>query len=112
MARKRSLKFHVAWPNAAMFWIVEPKLALPLGKVSVETPGAVEHGNSPGEIAGSVVAVQTEVSLAELYEGQPHAGDVDVFLKAAGFELWDVIPGFRDPATMRLLQYDAIYVRG
>jgi FkbM family methyltransferase len=81
-------------------------------KIDVQGGEMMVLGGAPESLRGSVVAVQTEVSLAELYEGQPHAGDVDVFLKAAGFELWDVIPGFRDPATMRLLQYDAIYVRG
>jgi hypothetical protein len=32
-------------------------------------------------------------------------------LAAKGFELWDLEPAFRDPATGRLLQIDSIFTR-
>jgi hypothetical protein len=41
-----------------MFLNDEPKVAVPVGVVIVETPGAVEHGVSPGATAGSVEAEQ------------------------------------------------------
>jgi hypothetical protein len=32
-------------------------------------------------------------------------------LSALGFQLWHVWPGFQDPATTRLLQFDAVLMR-
>jgi hypothetical protein len=32
-------------------------------------------------------------------------------MTAKGFDLWDLEPSFRDPATGRLLQVDAIFTR-
>lgn len=38
----------------------------------------------------SLVAVETEVEFQELYHKQPLFNDVDAFMKARGFELWDL----------------------
>ncbi|HEU4562159.1 MAG TPA: FkbM family methyltransferase [Longimicrobium sp.] len=59
----------------------------------------------------AVVGVQLEMSLARLYEGQMDAAALDALLRSFGFECWDIIPGFRDPRTLRMLQYDGIYFR-
>ncbi len=56
-------------------------------------------------------AVQTEVSLVELYDGQPLMLDVCNFLKRYNFSLRHIIPGFRDPISGRLLQLDGIFVK-
>lgn len=56
-------------------------------------------------------AVQLELSLAPLYEGQELW---EYFLReftAQGFQLWTVLPGFVEAATGRTLQIDAIFVR-
>jgi FkbM family methyltransferase len=62
-------------------------------------------------LRGPIKAVQLEMSLTRLYEGQSLSDDLDQHLRALGFELWDIIPGFRNSKTLRLLQYDGIYVR-
>jgi FkbM family methyltransferase len=59
----------------------------------------------------AVLGVQLEMSLAPLYECQSDAGALDAFLRSRGFECWDLIPVFRHPGTLRLLQYDAIYFK-
>lgn len=58
-----------------------------------------------------VDGIKIELSLALLYEGQQLAPTLDAFLRSAGFECWDIVPGFRNRRTGRLLQYDGIYFR-
>ncbi len=62
-------------------------------------------------LSTSIVGVQLEMSLAVLYGDQPSAHELDTTLRALGFECWDILPGFRDPNTLRMLQYDGIYFR-
>ena len=56
-------------------------------------------------------AVQTELSLVELYAGQPLMLDVCNHLKQYNFSLRDVIPGLKDAASGRLLQLDGIFIK-
>jgi FkbM family methyltransferase len=56
------------------------------------------------KVAGLVV----ELSLTELYEGQTLALDVLAPLVAQGFELVDIATAYRDPASFRLHQIDAV----
>lgn len=58
-----------------------------------------------------VQVVQCELSVAPLYDGQ--AGYLDIFrlLDARGFALIDIEPGFRQPSSGRLLQFDGIFMR-
>ncbi len=53
--------------------------------------------------------VVLEQSIAGLYEGQPRYFVLDELLRSAGFRLIDLEPGFRDPATGELLEFDAVY---
>jgi hypothetical protein len=55
--------------------------------------------------------VRTELSLTPLYDGQALLADIVRYLEDAGLELWYVEPGFRDPATRRLLQLDGTFFR-
>jgi len=55
--------------------------------------------------------VQIELCLVELYDGQPAMLDVCNFLKGRGFTLRYIVPGFKDPSTGRLLQFDGIFCR-
>lgn len=57
------------------------------------------------------VGVRTELSLTPLYDGQALLAEVVRYLEDAGLELWYVEPGFRDPATRRLLQLDGTFFR-
>jgi len=56
-------------------------------------------------------AVITEMSLVPLYEGQVLARGLWDILESHGFEPWSLEPGFRDPATGRMLQIDGTFVR-
>jgi FkbM family methyltransferase len=56
-------------------------------------------------------AIQLEMSLLPLYQGETLMPQMSAALNAMGFELWDLEPSFRDPATGRLLQIDAIFTR-
>lgn len=57
------------------------------------------------------VGVRTELSLTPLYGGQALLPDIVTLLAGLGLELWFIEPGFRDPATRRLLQLDGTFFR-
>ena len=59
-----------------------------------------------------VAAIQTELSLVPLYEGQPLIHDMIELLRRRGYELVDVQPAFIDPQSGRLLQLDGFFARG
>ena len=63
------------------------------------------------EIIQYIEFIQIEMSLVQVYSGQYLYSDVDLFLRSYGFFLWKVLPGFSDPQTGQLLQFDGIYVR-
>lgn len=58
-----------------------------------------------------VAALEIEMSLSALYEGQPLMHEVLEVLRAEGFELIDIEPAYRDPGTGRVLQVDGIALR-
>ena len=55
--------------------------------------------------------VQLELSLLPLYEGQKVHTDIIDYMDDCGFILFDILPGFRDPNSFRLQQYDGIFVK-
>ncbi|MCW5635507.1 MAG: FkbM family methyltransferase [Rubrivivax sp.] len=59
-----------------------------------------------------IAGVQLELSLTRLYEGQVLYVEMIQWLRERGFELWNVIPGFIDPASARMLQFDGVFFRG
>lgn len=60
------------------------------------------------ELAG----VQLELSVTPLYDGQVLYHELIGWLQSRGFELWNVIPGFVDRASGRMLQFDGVFFRG
>jgi FkbM family methyltransferase len=58
-----------------------------------------------------VAAIQMEISLVPLYEQTPTLLQTLGAMKDLGYELFQVIPGFRDGVTGQLLQLDGIFVR-
>lgn len=56
-------------------------------------------------------AILTEMSLAPLYEGQVMWRELCDQIMSYGFDLFDIQPGFADPATGRLLQVDGLFAR-
>jgi FkbM family methyltransferase len=63
------------------------------------------------QILANTVTLQLEMSLLPLYEGETLMPQMQANLAAQGFDLWDLEPSFRDPATGRLLQVDGIFTR-
>jgi FkbM family methyltransferase len=57
------------------------------------------------------VAIQLELSLLPLYEDAPTFLELIAFVQSSGFELFSIVPGFRDPHSGRLLQVDGFFVR-
>jgi FkbM family methyltransferase len=62
-------------------------------------------------ILRTALALQLEMSLLPLYQGEVLMPEMYQFLREKHFELWDLQPGFRDPTTGRLLQVDAVFTR-
>jgi FkbM family methyltransferase len=58
-----------------------------------------------------VVLVEAELSLAELYGGQPLYREVIDHLDARGFDLVGLDPHYSDPRTGYLLQMDGLFAR-
>lgn len=56
-------------------------------------------------------AIQLEMSLVPLYEGESMFIDQVLAMKSRGYALWQVEPGFMDNRTGRLLQVDGTFVR-
>lgn len=56
--------------------------------------------------------LQVEMSLVPLYEGQVLFSLMDERIRAAGFELWGMDPVLTDARVGRVLQFDALYMRG
>lgn len=63
-------------------------------------------------ILGSVSAIEIECSIKELYLGQPLIADVLNRLDQEGFRLEQLEPGFHDPTSGAILQFDGVFVRG
>jgi FkbM family methyltransferase len=60
---------------------------------------------------GGVVAVEIEVSLVQLYAGQPLFPDVNAFMQKRGYRVLRVEPEFEDPNTGFVLQLNVTYGR-
>lgn len=71
--------------------------------------GEVIKGAS--KVLARAVGIQTELSIARLYDGQPDYLDILKGLTEMGFEPWSIEPGFADPQNHRLLQIDATFFR-
>lgn len=57
------------------------------------------------------VAVQSEMSLRPLYDGQTDYLELCAHLRTQGFVLCHILPGFTDPASGALLQVDGLFIR-
>jgi FkbM family methyltransferase len=62
-------------------------------------------------ILESVRAVQLELSLVPLYDGQASWETLAGMMKALGFDVWAFWPVFHDERTGQTLQVDAIFIR-
>ena len=62
-------------------------------------------------LSGNIRTIQVELSLVKLYERQPLMLEVCNFLNELEFTLTHIIPGFRDPSSGKLLQFDGIFCK-
>jgi FkbM family methyltransferase len=80
--------------------------------IKIDTQGyEMEVLRGAEELLTDATGVQVEVSIAPLYTGQPDCFELLNFIRGAGFELWTITPGFREPQSGRLLQMDAVFFR-
>jgi FkbM family methyltransferase len=63
------------------------------------------------QLLNYTLAVQLEMSLLPLYQGETIMPQMHAAMTTKGFDLWDLEPSFRDPKTGRLLQIDAIFLQ-
>jgi FkbM family methyltransferase len=63
------------------------------------------------ELLPRIAAVQLELSLTQLYVGAPSFVEMVSLLEQLGFELFGIVPGFKNKRTGRLLQVDGFFVR-
>ena len=82
----------------------------PFAKLDVQGSEAAVLDGAAG-ILDRLVGVQVELSLVPLYDGAATAAEVTDRVEAMGMKLVGLEPGFVDPATGELLQYDAIFMR-
>jgi hypothetical protein len=91
-----------------------PALLPPAGQllIKVDTQGyELQVLQGATDLLPRTVAIQLELSLLPLYEGAPTFTELIAFVQSIGFELFSIIPGFRDPRSGRLLQADGFFVR-
>lgn len=63
-----------------------------------------------GASLGRLSAIQLELSLTPLYEGEPPAEEVIGWLRTRGFEPAWLYPAFWEPKTRRWLQADVVFL--
>jgi FkbM family methyltransferase len=61
----------------------------------------------PANISG----IYIEVSVVPLYDGQALAPEILDYLHGQGFEMWYITPGYVDPRSGQMLQYDVLLAR-
>ena len=79
--------------------------------LKVDTQG-FEHEVMLGslESISRIKLIQLELSLVPLYEGQKLYDYFVDFLEQFGFVLWKIEPGFTNPSSGQLLQFDATFL--
>jgi FkbM family methyltransferase len=67
--------------------------------------------NGATEVLARAQGLQLELSFVPLYSGQRLFDGLTETLRALGFAIWAVWPGFCDPRSGRMLQVDAVLFR-
>jgi FkbM family methyltransferase len=88
--------------------------------IKIDTQGTeLDILKGAGRLLNSTIAVECEVEFVELYEGQPLFGEVDAFLRSAGFALrglrrtcWrNRAESYLNAAGGQLIHGDALWLR-
>lgn len=91
-------------------WIAKTPANRPF--IKIDTQGyEMEVLKGAEQMLRNASGIKVEVSIAPLYDGQPDYLRLLEFIRAAGFLLWSIDPGFSDPKAGRLLQFDAVFFR-
>lgn len=81
--------------------------------LKVDVQGFERQVLAGGELSlAKITAVQLEVSLVELYQGEMLLQEMLAYMQDRGFHPVLVIPGFANEATGELLQMDVVFHRG
>ena len=87
---------------------VDPRKTL----LKVDTQGyEAQVLDGAGAMLGEFAAVQLELSMVPLYDGQQLFEDLLPRMEKAGFGIFALDGGFSDPRTGRMLQCDGFFVR-
>lgn len=91
-----------------------PELRLEGTKVllKVDTQG-YEHSVLEGasEVLDRIVALQLELSIHPIYDGQPSFVEMLNYVRSRGFLIAGMQPGWNDPNTGELLEFDGLFIR-
>jgi FkbM family methyltransferase len=80
--------------------------------IKIDTQGYEKQVvNGSDEVLDRIRAVYIELSLTPLYENQDLWQYFVDRLEKRGFNIWNIQPGFSDPASGRTLQVDVVFVR-
>jgi hypothetical protein len=80
--------------------------------LKVDTQGYEDRVlDGAAELLGRSKGLQLELSFVPLYEGQKLFYALVERLRALGFSIWAIWPGFYEPRSGRTLQVDATFFR-
>ncbi len=80
--------------------------------IKIDTQGYESHVlDGASSVLEQAAGLHLELSFVPLYAGQPIYTELIDRLEASGFSLWGVWSGIHDPATGRMLQFDASFFR-
>jgi FkbM family methyltransferase len=78
--------------------------------VKLDVQGFEAHAlDGLGALLGSVAALQAELALVPLYDGQPDWRELVDRMEREGFEIFSMQPAFTNPDTGRTLQVDIVF---
>ncbi|MDP8984379.1 MAG: FkbM family methyltransferase [Pseudomonadota bacterium] len=63
------------------------------------------------ELLPRVAALQLELSIIPLYENSPELTEMITYASALGYELFDLVPGYRDVTSGRVYQLEGFFIR-
>jgi hypothetical protein len=94
--------------------VVAPALLPKSGELflKIDTQG-YEHEVLMGAsgILDRTAAIQVELSLIGLYRGAPTFTEMVGYIEGLGYEIFSIVPGFKDLKTGQLLQVEGFFVR-
>jgi FkbM family methyltransferase len=91
----------------AVSGLEEPRVFLKLDTQGYDLKAFSGAGDRIQDVRG----MQSEVSCVPIYEGMPRMAEQITVYENAGFEITGMFPVTRDPATLRVIEFDVVMVR-